>query len=109
MQKKDIRNPLTIVSCLLIKAARKADMLSKAGQDLIYSLMTTLNKAARDAMVKYDVHACTDVTGFGLIGHTYEMASGSDTEITLNVNDIDLIPEALELARMGILLSLIHI
>ena len=65
--------------------------------------MTTLNKAARDAMVKYDVHACTDVTGFGLIGHTYEMASGSDTEITLNVNDIDLIPEALELARMGIL------
>ena len=87
----------------VLSTANKADMLSKAGQDLIYSLMTTLNKAARDAMVKYDVHACTDVTGFGLIGHTYEMASGSDTEITLNVNDIDLIPEALELARMGIL------
>lgn len=87
----------------VLSTANKADMLSKAGQDLIYSLMTTLNKAARDAMVKYDVHACTDVTGFGLIGHTYEMASGSDTEITLNVNDIDLIPEAFELARMGIL------
>ena len=72
----------------VLSTANKADMLSKAGQDLIYSLMTTLNKAARDAMVKYDVHA---------------MASGSDTEITLNVNDIDLIPEALELARMGIL------
>jgi selenide,water dikinase len=54
-------------------------------------------------MVKYNVHACTDVTGFGLLGHTYEMAEGSDVEITLNVDAIDLIPEALELARMGIL------
>ena len=54
-------------------------------------------------MVKYNVHACTDVTGFGLIGHTYEMASGSDTEIILDVDSIDLIPEALELARMGML------
>ena len=43
------------------------------------------------------------ITGFGLIGHSYEMAQGSDTEITLNVDAIDLIPEALELARMGIL------
>ena len=66
-------------------------------------MMTTLNKSARDAMVKYNVHSCTDVTGFGLIGHSYEMAQGSDTEITLYVDAIDLIPEALELARMGIL------
>ena len=87
----------------VLSTAAKADMLSKAGQELIDRLMTTLNKAARDAMVKYNVHACTDVTGFGLIGHTYEMASGSDTEIILDVDSIDLIPEALELARMGML------
>ncbi len=87
----------------VLSTAAKADMLSKSGQDLINRLMTTLNKAARDAMVKYNVHACTDVTGFGLIGHTYEMASGSDTEIILDVDSIDLIPEALELARMGML------
>ena len=87
----------------VLSTAAKADMLSKSGQELINRLMTTLNKAARDAMVKYDVHACTDVTGFGLIGHTYEMASGSDTEIILDVDSIDLIPEALELARMGML------
>lgn len=87
----------------VLSTAAKADMLSKSGQELINRLMTTLNKAARDAMVKYNVHACTDVTGFGLIGHTYEMASGSDTEVILDVDSIDLIPEALELARMGML------
>ena len=87
----------------VLSTAAKADMLSKSGQELINRLMTTLNKAARDAMVKNNVHACTDVTGFGLIGHTYEMASGSDTEIILDVDSIDLIPEALELARMGML------
>ena len=87
----------------VLATAAKADMLSKSGQELITRLMTTLNKAARDAMVQYNVHACTDVTGFGLIGHTYEMASGSDTEIILDVDSIDLIPEALELARMGML------
>ena len=66
-------------------------------------LMTTLNKSARDAMVKYRVHACTDVTGFALLGHACEMAQGSDVEIHLSVSDIDLIPEALDFARTGIL------
>lgn len=65
--------------------------------------MTTLNKSARDAMVKYRIHACTDVTGFGLLGHSYEMAQGSDVELELEVDAIDLIPEALEFANMGLL------
>lgn len=45
----------------------------------------------------------TDVTGFGLLGHAFEMAQGSDTHLTLFPGEIDLIPEALELARDGIL------
>jgi selenide, water dikinase len=87
----------------VLSTALKADMVTEDGQKLMYSLMTALNKAARDIMVKYRVHSCTDVTGFGLIGHSYEMASGSDVEFTLNVDNIDLIEEALELARMGML------
>lgn len=87
----------------ILTTAAKADLVSKEGMELACKLMTTLNKSARDAMVKYTVHACTDVTGFGLLGHAYEMAQGSDVEITLNVDRIDLIPEALELARIGIL------
>ena len=87
----------------ILTTAAKADLASEEGLNLAYKMMTTLNKSARDAMVKYNVHSCTDVTGFGLLGHTYEMAEGSDVEITLDVDAIDLIPEALEFARMGIL------
>lgn len=87
----------------VLTTAAKADMVSKESMDLANKLMTTLNKYARDIMVKYQVHACTDVTGFGMLGHSYEMAQGSDVEITLHVDNIDLIPEALELARIGIL------
>ena len=87
----------------ILTTAAKADLASEESLALAYKMMTTLNKSARDAMVKYKVHSCTDVTGFGMLGHLYEMAQGSDVEITLNVDAIDLIPEALELARMGIL------
>ena len=87
----------------VLTTAAKAGLTSPAGQELAVRLMTTLNKSARDAMVKYRVHACTDVTGFGLLGHSYEMAQGSDVELELEVDAIDLIPEALEFANMGLL------
>jgi len=87
----------------VLTTAAKADMVSPESMDLAIRMMTTLNKSARDVMVQYRVHACTDVTGFGMLGHLYEMAQGSDVQITLDVDAMDLIPEALELARMGIL------
>ena len=87
----------------VLTTAAKADLASEEAISLAERLMTTLNKSARDAMVKYRVHACTDVTGFGLLGHACEMAQGSGVELELHVGDIDLIPEAVELARMGIL------
>ena len=87
----------------VLTTAAKADMALAESMELAHKLMTTLNKSARDAMVKYRVHACTDVTGFGLLGHTLEMAQGSEVEVELDVESIDLIPEAVELARMGIL------
>ena len=87
----------------VLSTAQKAEMLSPEGEVLAYRLMTTLNNSARDAMVKYRVHACTDVTGFGLLGHACEMAQGSDVDLEIHVGDIDLIPEAASLAQMGIL------
>ena len=87
----------------VLTTAQKAELLSPEGRALAEKLMTTLNRSARDAMVKYRVHACTDVTGFGLLGHACEMAQGSDVEIELRVADIDLIGEAVELAKMGLL------
>ena len=87
----------------VLTTAAKADMASPESVALAERMMTTLNKSARDAMVKYRVHACTDVTGFGMLGHLTEMAQGSDVEMELRVDEIDLIPEAVELARIGIL------
>ncbi|MCR4589838.1 MAG: selenide, water dikinase SelD [Lachnospiraceae bacterium] len=87
----------------IITTAAKVNMAGEDLMDRAVGLMTILNRAARDIMVKYRVHACTDVTGFSLMGHGLEMAEGSDTELHIRVNDIDLIPEAVELARIGIL------
>ena len=87
----------------VLTSAGKADLLTKETVDFMNRMMTTLNKAARDVMVRYRVHACTDVTGFGLMGHGFEMAQGSDAALHIDVSAIDLIPEALEFARMGVL------
>ena len=87
----------------ILTTAAKVDMASPDAMALATRLMTTLNQGARDVMVRYRVHACTDVTGFGLMGHSVEMAQGSDVEIHYDVDAIDLIPEALELAAMGLL------
>lgn len=87
----------------ILTTAAKAGLTSPAGQELAVGLMTTLNKYARDVMVGCRVHACTDVTGFGLLGHACEMAQGSGVSLTLRVEDIDLIGEAVALAKEGIL------
>ena len=87
----------------ILTTAAKADMLTPELEKRMTDLMMTLNKAARDAMVKYRVHACTDVTGFGMLGHLSEMATGSDVEITLHVDEVVLISEAYEFAQMGLL------
>ena len=65
--------------------------------------MATLNKAARDVMVKYPVHSCTDVTGFSLLGHSFEMAQGSGVSVHLRADDIPYHAEAYPLAEMGLI------
>lgn len=87
----------------ILTTAEKADLLSEDGKALSIRLMTTLNKSARDVMVQYRVHACTDVTGFSFLGHASEMATGSDVQLEIDTAAIDLIGEALDFARMGIL------
>lgn len=87
----------------VLTSAMKAGLVSEETERLAYRLMTTLNKSARDAMVKYDVHACTDVTGFGMMGHLLEMAQGSDVQLHVGVDGVDMIPDAVEFARMGVL------
>ena len=87
----------------IITTGAKADMVEKEVLDRIYAQMATLNKAARDIMVQYGVHSCTDVTGFGLMGHSYEMAQGSNCTIHIEVAKVPYHAEALELASMGLI------
>ena len=87
----------------ILTSAMKAELCDEETKCAAYQLMSTLNKTARDVMLQYRVHSCTDVTGFGLLGHSYEMAQGSDVEMTLDTKAVDFIPQALAFARMGIL------
>ena len=87
----------------VLTTAHKEELASREGMELACRLMTTLNKSARDVMVKYRVHACTDVTGFALMGHLLEMAQGSGMQAVVHVDQVDLIAEAVELAKMGVL------
>ena len=85
----------------IITTGAKAEMVEPDVMDRIYAQMATLNKKARDIMVKYSVHSCTDVTGFALMGHGFEMAQGSECTIHIQTDQVPYHPEAYELAEMG--------
>lgn len=64
--------------------------------------MMTLNMYGKRAMDNLKVNACTDITGFGLIGHIYEMAEGANVTIEINSSDIPVLKGAKEFAEMGL-------
>lgn len=85
----------------IMTTALKAGLLDEARQREIERIMMTLNRTAADVLRGFDVHACTDVTGFGLLGHLREMlvASGADAEV--EHTRVPLIDGALALATGG--------
>ena len=85
----------------ILTTAAKADLVDHALLEKLYRQMATLNRGARDCMVQFEVHSCTDVTGFGLLGHGYEMAAGSEKTIHFMMDAIPYHREAYDLADMG--------
>lgn len=63
--------------------------------------LSTLNKTAAETMQDFDIHAATDITGFGLAGHGLEMARASDVRLEINMDDIPIMREALEMYKKG--------
>jgi len=61
--------------------------------------MTTSAKAASELMVKHEANACTDITGFGLLGHAFEMAKGSRKTLKIDSHQIPLLPDVIELIK----------
>ncbi|MBN1190903.1 MAG: selenide, water dikinase SelD [Dehalococcoidales bacterium] len=86
----------------IINTALKGEMAERSAVDKAVRCMSTLNKKASELMQISGVNACTDVTGFGLIGHACEMIEDTGVGIIINANDVPYFPEARELAEMGL-------
>ena len=87
----------------VLTTAIKGGLCTQEQIDEVYMHMATLNaKAGEKVIAANNVHACTDVTGFGLLGHSFEMASGSGVTIVLEGEKLPLMTGARELASMGI-------
>lgn len=85
----------------ILTTAAKADLVDDVLLNRIYTQMTFLNKTAAHIMKKYEVHSCTDVTGFSLMGHSYEMAQGSGCTLHIEAANVPFHQEAYEFAEMG--------
>lgn len=87
----------------ILNTAIKADMLDRDIYEKAVFIMSYLNKDACEAMVKVEAKGCTDITGFGLLGHACEMAESSDVTIELWTDYIPIIKESIDLAKIGII------
>ncbi len=76
--------------------------VSKQAMDECLAALTALNKTTAEVMADFEIHAATDVTGFGLAGHGFEMAMGSDVRLEMRLEDIPLMSEALEMYEKGV-------
>jgi selenide,water dikinase len=86
----------------ILSTALKAGMASEEAVKGMVAAMASLNRRAADRMARFDVHACTDITGFGLLGHSLEMASASGVGIVFRAGAVPLLPSALNYAGMGL-------
>jgi selenide,water dikinase len=87
----------------VLMTAFKRDRLADEYYTAAVKSMAELNAAASTAMLRYAVHAATDITGFGLVGHATGMAEGSAVTLVFEESDLPLLPGALEMCRAGMI------
>lgn len=87
----------------VISTALKQNGAPQGAVEAAIESMTTLNRAASETALRFDVHAATDITGFGLLGHARGMAVASNVSLVLDAARLELLPGALECARRGYL------
>jgi selenide, water dikinase len=86
----------------IINTAIKGGLASKTIIAQVTESMAALNKNAADVMADYPVHACTDITGFGFLGHLSEMVVGSGCGVRIAALGVPVFPETLDYAAMGL-------
>ena len=88
----------------VLTTAAKADFIGPEDYNAMVQCMATLNAKAAEIVQTFEhVHACTDITGFGLLGHAFEMAEGSDATLVLHSTKIPVLSGAVEMASMGMI------
>jgi selenide,water dikinase len=87
----------------ILATALKAGKLNENETKGLTELMATLNREAAEAMIEAGVSACTDITGFGLMGHALEMAKASKVGLKIYADKVPVIPEAMNFASMGMI------
>ena len=87
----------------ILTTATKGGLITEKEIENVYKTMAFLNRVAKDEMIKHEVHACTDITGFGLLGHCYEMAKSANVNIKISASSVPIFPSVLDYAREGIL------
>jgi selenide, water dikinase len=87
----------------IVTTALKKRKASRDSVRATVASMIALNKTSSTIMQRFPVHACSDVTGFGILGHSLEMASGSGVTIVLEARRLPLLPGARRLAELGLL------
>ncbi len=87
----------------IVCTAIKAGMAGTEVTERVTKAMATLNREAALTMANYSVSACTDITGFGFLGHLAEMVVDSGAGISIQSNSVPIYPEALEWAAMGLI------
>ena len=86
----------------VVNTAVKAQMASEEAALESARVMASLNRKAGEAAAAHTIHSCTDVTGFGLLGHCAEMAKAGDVTLDISVRDIAYMKDAMDHARMGL-------
>ena len=87
----------------IINTAVKGGMASEQVAKAVAQSMSTLNKTASEVMLQVGVNACTDITGFGLLGHACEMIQDSQIGLKIRSTSVPIFSETVELARMGMI------
>lgn len=87
----------------IITTAIKGEIATREVIDEVVKTMTSLNKTAAEVMNNFTVHACTDISGFGLLGHVGEMARASHVGIEIQSSSVPVIEAAREYAALGII------
>lgn len=82
----------------ILTTAIKRDILDEPSIHAVTKIMASLNKTAAQIAKRYTVHAATDVTGFGLLGHASEIARGSGVGIEIHLHDVPILPNTRALA-----------